>query len=393
MIHQPLAEDVVERLLIVKGLLTKIRFSQATEPDRIMLAQHILTSHDAAELAIAAIGQHLGKRPKEPQAYLMNYFPLIEENHKGRRVAGRDFFSRLNDVRVGIKHKGIFPDPKDWKRVGPLSWDYISAWCDEYLGLTLEEVDQSALISNSTVKDHVAAAREAIANDQFKQSLEELGLACHALFNSNRALRNLAVGTARAEDAIKLAAFGVHANDYLALQDFLPQVVSGLSDDNVPRIIWKQQKYGHPANWTEANAHFCLSTFVELAVRIQDADWIPGPFEFELLYNFKITALVDGVKILQKKEATGIISRDEWVVVRILNVGESITCSTVIIKSLLYMRMMEHPSNVPIVTFTSSDGLLTGEVAVDQVRISCVPRELPAIKEYFPNLTEIEYKP
>jgi hypothetical protein len=57
------------------------------------------------------------------------------------------------------------------------------------------------------------------------------------------------------------------------------------------------------------------------------------------------------------------------------------------------MRMMEHPSKVPIVTFTTGEGLQTGEVAVEQVRISCVPLEIPAIKEYFPNLTEIEYEP
>jgi hypothetical protein len=90
---EPVTEDVIERLLIAKGLLAKIRFSQVPEPDRITLASYILTSHDAAELAVAAIAQHLGKTPKESQAYLMNYFPQIEQVHPGRRVKGLDFFT------------------------------------------------------------------------------------------------------------------------------------------------------------------------------------------------------------------------------------------------------------------------------------------------------------
>jgi hypothetical protein len=128
-------------------------------------------------------------------------------------------------------------------------------------------------------------------------------------------------------------------------------------------------------------------------VRIQDADWIPGPFEFELLYNFKITALVDGVEILQKRESAGIVDPAERIVLQRLNVGEAITCSTVKKESSIYMRLMGYPSKDRIVTFTSTDGLLKGEVAINQVRITCVPRDSPLIQEHFPSLSEIEYKP
>jgi hypothetical protein len=155
----------------------------------------------------------------------MTYFPAIQEANPGREVAGRDYFSQLNRVRTDIKHHGIFPDPQQWFRVGERTWAYVSSWCQEYLGLSLDDLDESALISDPDVKRHYDAAVEAFYRDLFKGALEHLAYASDALFKSNRALRNLIVGLPRAEDAIKLAAFGVHANDYLALQEFLPRLV------------------------------------------------------------------------------------------------------------------------------------------------------------------------
>ena len=50
-----LAQHVIERLLLAKDLLGRIRFSGVPRSDRQTLASHILTAHDAAELALAAV--------------------------------------------------------------------------------------------------------------------------------------------------------------------------------------------------------------------------------------------------------------------------------------------------------------------------------------------------
>jgi hypothetical protein len=75
----------------------------------------------------------------------------------------------------------LFPDPKDWKRVGGITWEHVSDWWSEYIGFALDDLDQSALIVNPDVKTE--SARESLTNAMFKESLEKLGLACYALFN------------------------------------------------------------------------------------------------------------------------------------------------------------------------------------------------------------------
>jgi hypothetical protein len=290
----PLAQDVTERLLLTKDLLGRIRFSAVARPDRQTLASHILTAHDAAELALAAVARHVNRLPPSPQTYLMDYFPAIRQEHPEREVEGRDYFNQLNRVRTNIKHHGIFPDPQQWYRVGEKAYEYVSRWCEQYLGSPLDELDEASLIRNEEVKRHYANATVVYQKDNYRSVLEHLALAAHVLFLDNAGLTGLEVGVAKAGDAIKLSAFGVNGNDYLALQEFLPKVVVEVSHSE-PSIKWNQGRFGHPGNWRKSAAQFCLATFVTIALRIQNAEWIPGAIEFPLLYEHKIEAIRDGV--------------------------------------------------------------------------------------------------
>jgi cellobiose-specific phosphotransferase system component IIA len=393
-----LSQDVVDRLLVAKGLLAKIRFLPSARPDRISLAQAILTAHDAAELAIASVAQHLNRLPTGQQIFLMNYFSEIKKEHPGDDVAGHGYLSQLNSVRVAIKHKGIFPDPQQWYRVGERTYEYVSEWCQRYLELSFDRLDQSALIKNPEVKELYDTAMDLFQEGQYKESLEKLGLAAETLFRSNQALRNLIVGKARAEDAIKLAAFGVHANDYLALQEFLPLITY---DGDHYACRWDQVKYGHPGNWNRYAAQFSLKTFVDVAIRIQDADWIPGAIEFDFLYEHKITALFDRVEIIQEKPGLGILGtiNPERVVIKTLTKGESLRCQ-VSRKKVGFINFYQQLGNAlkvegepPILSINCFDPIFSGEVQADMVYVTCVPRDNALVREYFPDLPEVEYKP
>jgi hypothetical protein len=110
-----LRPEVVERLLIAKTLLDGIRFQPSAEPTRATLTTQILTAHDAAELAIAALAHQLGVSPPRDQNYLMSYFdPVKQKMHPEKDVFAKDYFSSLNRVRVDIKHYGLFPEAKQW---------------------------------------------------------------------------------------------------------------------------------------------------------------------------------------------------------------------------------------------------------------------------------------
>jgi hypothetical protein len=385
------SRDVVDRLLVAKGLLAPIRFSPAERPDRISLARSVLAAHDAAELALAAIAQHLGCSPDKGQDSLMHYFPCIQKKRCDEPIPGREYFSRLNMVRNAVKHKGVFPDPHDWYRAGGQTYDYISEWCQRYIESSLDDLDESALIATPEVREFCRKASAALAGERYKESLEQVAYACQTLFDSNQALRNLSVGTAKPEDAIKLAGFGVHANDYLALQEFLPSVVRGPNKTFEAR--WKQGQYGHPGNWRQDAAEFAIRTFIHVAVAVQDAYWIPGAIEFGTIHEYKVTAIADNVEVVGETRKS-FVDMPKPGVVRTLQKGESILCREVQGTAWYLSRLFGGEEKKPTLLITGSPyGSPTGEVEQDKVRVTCVPRKDGFVQEYFPNLREVDYKP
>ena len=390
--------DVADRILIAKDFLGRIRFLPVAESDRAMLAQHILTAHDAAELALAAIASHLGCEHQKSQLFLMDYFdPIRRKAHPDEAVKGRDYFSQLNTARIGIKHNGVFPEREQWHRVGENVYEFVSEWCRKYLGQSLDEFDESALISDSQVKLYYDAATKALKEEKWQAVIENIGIAAAFLFANNRALRGLSAGNPRAEDAIRLAAFGVHGNDFLALQEFLPSVY--LRGGDTPETRWNQAKYGHPANWRNDTAQFCLTAFLRMALCIQNAQWIPGPLEFKLIYEHKVTALVDGLELRNLRD----LDSSPTPKVRPLLKGEFVRGD---VESdvkygpaaaghsgspLLSALGLEGRMSTPVFKFFSAEEGLSGTLEKDKVTVTCVPRKIAL--EYFPDLVEIPYQP
>jgi hypothetical protein len=61
----PLKPEVLDRLLLSKSFLEKIRFQPVAVHDRHTLAANIIAGHDAAELAIAGVCDQLGCLPQK----------------------------------------------------------------------------------------------------------------------------------------------------------------------------------------------------------------------------------------------------------------------------------------------------------------------------------------
>ncbi len=387
----PFQRDVIERMLLSKSLLGPIRFPPTARPDSLILARHILAAHDAAELALAGIAQHLGKPPDAQQVHLMDYFPAIKKMHPEKDVEGKEYFNQLNRVRIHIKHHGLFPDQKQWYRVGEKTYDYVYRWCENYFNVSLDDLDESSLIHDSEVKSKFDLAKQYFELGDYQSTLENIGLAIHILFFNNVSLKNLHAGVSRAEDAIRLSAFGVNANDYLTLQEFLPKVKEEQEGSRV--VAWEQEKFGHPGNWHRESADFCLRTFLSIAICIQNAEWIPSAINFRLVYEYKITALRDGVEIFIGKAGTLIVpDENEREVIRTLNEGESIQGS-VARKIYNPVTSIDGKPDEDLLTILPVDGpLSSGFVRSKEVRVTCVPAKHPFVTQYFPELPEFELK-
>jgi hypothetical protein len=91
---------------------------------------------------------------------------------------------------------------------------------------------------NADVKRLYDEARQSVGQGDFKGALEKLALALSIVFKENGALRGFEAGNATTEDAIRVVGFGIHGNDFLALQQFLPRVNRWSADAKTPQ--WNQ---------------------------------------------------------------------------------------------------------------------------------------------------------
>lgn len=399
-----LKQEVLDRLLLSKSFLEKIRFQPVALHDRHALAANMIAAHDASELTIASVCDQLGCLPQKGASYLMDYFESYSKA-RGKDLYAREYFRNLNSARNLLKHQGLFPDAKQWSRVGEIVFQHITKWCWDDLGQSFSELDESALLLDANVKHLYDAAKESAREGNHKITFEKLALALSAVFEKNAALRGFEAGNASTEDAIRVVGFGIHGNDFLALQQFLPHVSRWGKNANIPQ--WKQSAFGHPGNWEDRNAEFCLRAFVDVAVKLQDAQWIPGPFNRDALYDQQIEALRVGVDFWRdvpddslsgakevlfplfpktKKETKQLLRRGEKL--RAI-VSRSSPSTALGVLAATLGGQAEVLSVIP----TAARTYEPWNVLASDVKVTCVPRDTDWIKQYFAWLPEIEWEP
>jgi hypothetical protein len=399
-----LKPEVLDRLLLSKSFLEKIRYQPVAAHDRHTLAANVIAAHDAAELAIAGVCDQLGCLPQKGNSYLMDYFESFK-NARATDVYAREYFRNLNTARNGLKHQGLFPDTKQWARVGETSFQHITKWCWDYLVESFTELDESTLLLNASVKQLYDEARQSARNKDCKTTLEKLALALSIVFEENSALRGFEAGNSTAEDAIRVVGFGVHGNDFLALQQFLPHVSRWGARSNVP--TWKQSSFGHPGNWHENSATFCLQTFVDVAIKLQGAQWIPGALGRAILYDQQITTLKDGVEfwrwvpdVPEGKSRPfeafyGIGEKTKQEIKQLLpHRGEKL-------RAFVSLASVPPAGGASVFTIQDDDTLsvmLTDtfeswSVRAADVKVTCVPKESEIVRRHYDWLPEIDWEP
>jgi len=396
----PLKPEALDRLLLSKPLLEKIRFQPVAVHDRHTLATNIIAAHDAAELAIASVCDQLGCLPQKGNSYLMDYF----ESYKiarGTEMHGREYFRNLNTARNSLKHQGLFPDGKQWSRVGEVVFEHITKWCWDDLQHSFAELDESALLLDANVKRLYDEARQSAGQGDFKGTLEKLALALSIVFKENSALRGFEAGNASTEDVIRVVGFGIHGNDFLALQQFLPRVSRWSVDAKTPQ--WKQSEFGHPGNWQESSAEFCLRTFVDVAVKLQGAQWVPGPLKRDLLYDEQIEALKDGVELWRDVPDSAAANaygsllmgrKTKREIKQVLRKGEKLRA--IVSRSSDFIGAASIPGGERLLSVTplgTREFGVSWNVLASDVKVVCVPKEADYVKQYFEWLPEIDWEP
>src|SRR6266481_1777333 len=329
-----LRKEVLLRLLLAKSILAAGRNAPLGQPDPNLVARQVLNAHDAADFVFAAIADQQNKLPASGKDSMMKCLEAIDaaDKHTG-------YFKQLNDTRNSLKHSGVLPNIGYWGSVASDVFEKLSSLCYATLAISLDDVDESELLINDEARTHLSAAKQARAAQDFKLAIEEIGKALFVSLDDAPDVGKIQVGQAKAEDALKLTAFGISANDFLRFQEFLP-MVSGYpliltGKRQPPDVDWKQNGFGHPGNWNDDVAGFCISTYLSVALGIQNAPPIPHAREFSRLYECKVTAIEDQVEVWKdfvdpEQQMTQVYSnnaRPFRTHVRFLKKGESVIVS------------------------------------------------------------------
>jgi hypothetical protein len=303
--------ETVDRLLLSKALIAPLRFKPAS--DRFGVAQHVLAAHDAAELAIAAICSELAVPDISDKnaPVLVEYLRKLKgHSHPGVDVSAHDYVTKLNNVRVSLKHHGITPDPNQWGGVAEKMFGHISTWCHKYLTLNYAELDASDLIRAVSIRELVRLSHSHLRQGQFKECLEILASAI-AKSGSELFPRgvHVTVGHADADTALELSGYGVDPARFIVLQRLLPFCTDFpvFKDENKPQ--WKKTQYGHKANWTKQNAEFAYDETINLLTRLQHANPYPTPYLYEDVFESELVVTRDSPEVTVMSR-----SLDEWYV-------------------------------------------------------------------------------
>lgn len=164
--------DFVKRLSYSKYLLGRAKSLQQAG-NELSSAEAALAAHDSAEMLMRVITDNLGASPARE---FMDFWKIVKEK-MGVEPPHKGAMDRLNNLRVGFKHKGNLPNPSV---VGDLM-PSVAAFCKEiteqYLGLDYETVSLTDLIHNREAHEKVKEGEKAAAEGNFPGAMLALGIA------------------------------------------------------------------------------------------------------------------------------------------------------------------------------------------------------------------------
>jgi hypothetical protein len=270
-------KEVFNRIIFAKKLFKDGELSCNIENDQMIFAKGLLLLHDATENALGAITDYLGAKLKD-RTYILDYFSLIKQaDKKHRTVPYMTSIKKLSTIRNNIKHQGILPDIKSNAHFPSTVYQLITDICQTYLGLDLDSVSLKNLIRDKGVVNFIKIAEKEIADGKIRESLISLAFAMYYICESST-ISELSVILFDKKDlqytepygsdqTINLLKNRVDPYLYHRFKNLTPLIGKNVRKDKL--TYWWGKIYGHPANWTDRNAKFCLDFCIDTALKFQ----------------------------------------------------------------------------------------------------------------------------
>jgi hypothetical protein len=207
----------------------------------------------------------------------------------GTAINQERLFADLNESRVAFKHHGRLPDAQSTYHIAGDTLQTLDQICAVLIGTSLLQIDQTEAILDMNAKAHFGFAKTAITNEDYKSAMEETSAALfHIFWHIPGVSSSITPGVVSTEDALLLSGRGVDPASFLGMQRLLPRC------DWPEETHWETREFGHPGNWTRANADFCLSTAIDTAIRLQHGGQASEALHFYDIYEDILIIKSDG---------------------------------------------------------------------------------------------------
>jgi hypothetical protein len=295
-----LSPHQVRRLAFVRYLY-QLGLEQCRQPEPRSAAA-VLTFHDAIDLTLGIAAECLHVLARE-KPMMVQLFEKVDERlqaaEPGRSLPGRGGVRRLNDVRNGLKHKGLIPNRTNVEECRAAAEYFFAEAPSVLFGISLADLSIVEFISSAETREHLRAAEKAgLANRH------AAGISCaramftllneyeeryrHQLYGSPFSFGELEPIPSEVSDrapqlskfiyslsdaieeirwGLKLVALGV---DYRKYARFLTLTPRAWAVNGTVKLE------GNAAPRTSDELRFCIDFVVECALRLQEFEFSVG---------------------------------------------------------------------------------------------------------------------
>lgn len=287
---------IIPRLAFAKYLIQKgNQEAQHSEP---LSSVAILNYHDALELAFDLILED--KEINSKKLSFMEYFDKTNEwlkNNGKTEIGLRPSLEKLKNLRVNIKHKGLFPSKMDIQESEFTVKALFEELCKNVYDLNVDDISLINLIENERVRNYLSEATEQYLVDQ-KASIENLSLAFEFLLKDyesskakfptmspfyfgkdmsfyrggsvdpfSRFKNDTQESIETIKKVLKILAFGLNYNKYIKFRLLIPET-EWYGIPTVPHVHLSEN-----TNITQFDLQFCINYIIECALKLQEFDF------------------------------------------------------------------------------------------------------------------------
>jgi len=172
--------DIQRRIVNAKYVLERAAKIQS-ESNEMSLSISLLLMHDAIELLMLAVLDHLRLTPKKRREF-MDFWSDIQQSG---RPEPPDFIpmESLNKLRVGLKHNGNLPNPQTVRDLLPRAKGFFENVLRAYCDTSYDDISLIDLIPHAGIRAVLAESRREFLVGSKVESLIKLKIALHGLEN------------------------------------------------------------------------------------------------------------------------------------------------------------------------------------------------------------------